>query len=78
MVGFFTSVQSQMRLQISLLVEGLLAVFEGANEVARPVVLLQVHLEALLTTVRFIAARDRADEVFLLLVCFGVISQMAF
>ena len=51
MVGFFTSVQSQMRLQISLLVEGLLAVFEGANEVARPVVLLQVHLEALLTTV---------------------------
>ena len=51
MVRFFTSVQSQMCLQISLLIEGLLAVFEGADEVARPVVLLQVHLEALLTTV---------------------------
>ena len=74
MVGFFTSVQSQMRLQISLLVEGLLAVFEGANEVARPIVLLEVHFEALLATVGFIAALDRADKVFLLLVRLRVIS----
>ena len=51
MVRFFTGVQSQMRLQISLLIEGLLAVFEGAHEISRPVVLLQMHLEALLTTV---------------------------
>ena len=78
MVRLLTSVQSQVRLQVALLVEGFLAVFERTDEVTCAIVLLQVHLEALLTTVRLIAARDRADEVFLLLVCFGVISQMAF
>ena len=77
MVGFLTSVQSQMRLQVAFFIEGFLAVFEGADEVACPIVLLQVYFEALLATVGLITALDRADKVFLLLVRLSVISQVA-
>ena len=77
MVRLLTSVQSKMRLQVALLVEGFLAVFERTDEVTCAIVLLQVHLEALLPTVGLIAALDWTDKIFLLLVRFSMISQMA-
>ena len=76
MVRFFTGMQSEMCLQVALFVESFLAVLKGAHIIARSIVLLHVHLEALLTTVGLIAALDGADKVFLLLMCFGVISQV--
>ena len=77
MVRLLTSVQSKMRLQVALLVEGFLAVFEWTDEVTCAIVLLQVHLEALLPTVGLIAALDWTDKIFLLLVRFSMISEMA-
>ena len=74
MVRLFASVQSQMRLQVSFLIECLLTVLKGADKVSRPIMLLQVHFQALLSTVGLVTALDRTDKVFLLLVSFGVIA----
>ena len=76
MIGFFTGMKSQMRLQVSFFVECFLAVLKGAYEVTRPIVLLQVNFQSLLSTVRLVTALDRADKVLLLLVRFSVISQV--
>lgn len=56
MVWFFSRMQAQVCLQVSLLVEGLATVLKWTYEVSGPVVLLQMHLESLLATVGFIAA----------------------
>ena len=63
-----------MRLQVSFLIECLLTVLKGADKVSRPIMLLQVHFQALLSTVGLVTALDRTDKVFLLLVSFGVIA----
>ena len=76
MIRLFTCMKPQMRLQVSLFVEGFLAVLKGANKVSRPIVLLQVHFQALLSTVRLVTTLNGADKVLLLLVCFSVISQV--
>ena len=75
-VRFFTGMQSEMCLQVALFVESFLAVLKGTHEITRSIVLLQVHLEALLPTVRLIAALDGTDKVFLLLMGFRVVTQV--
>ena len=59
-VGFFTCVDPQMRLQIPFLVEGPLALLVRADELLVPRVGLQVHLQPLVATVGFIAPFERA------------------
>ena len=66
--------QSQMRLQITFFIEGFPAVFKWANVIARSIVLFQMNFEALLATVRLIAALNGTDKVFLLLVRLSVVS----
>ena len=66
--------QSQMRLQITLFIEGFPAVFKWANVIARSIVLFQMNFEALLATVRLIAALNGTNKVFLLLVRLSVVS----
>ena len=70
--------QSQMRLQITFFIEGFPAVFKWANVIARSIVLFQMNFEALLATVRLIAALNGTDKVFLLLVRLSVVSQVTF
>ena len=44
MVGLLTSVQSEMGLEVALLVESFATVLEGTDEVPLTLVFLQVHL----------------------------------
>lgn len=66
-----------MRLQIALLVECFIAVFKGAHEVARPIVLLQVDFQSLLTTVGLAASLYWAYKVLELLVRLCVVAQVS-
>jgi len=77
MVGLLAGVQSEMRLQVSFLIECLLAILKWTDKITRSIVLLQVHFKALLATVGFIAALDWTDKIFLLLVSLCVIAQVA-
>ena len=75
-IGLFTSVQSQMRLEVTFLVESLAAVLKWTDEVTLALVLFEMHLEALLPTVALIAALDRADEVLGLLMGLRMVAQV--
>ena len=77
-VRLFASMQSQMRLQVSFLIEGFLTVLKWTDEVPRPVMLLQVHFQALLPTVRLITALYRTYKVLLLLMSLSMVSEVAF
>lgn len=76
MVGLLTCVQPEMCFQVTLLVEGLLAILKWTDKIASSIVLLQMHFKALLAAVGFIAALDWTDKIFLLLVSLCVITQM--
>jgi len=52
MVRLLASVKAQMCLEIAFLEEGAAAILEWADEVPTPIVLLDVDLQALNTTVR--------------------------
>ena len=75
-IGLFTSVQSQMRLEVTFLVESLAAVLKWTDEVTLALVLFEMHLKALLPTVALIAALDRTDEVLGLLMRLRMVPQV--
>ena len=66
-----------MRFEISLFIESFDTVFKGADVVSIARMLLKVHLQTLLPTVRLIATLDRTDKVLHRLVCVGVVAQVA-
>ncbi len=65
-----------MCLKITLLVESFDAVFKWADEVAIAGMLFKVHLKALLTAVRLVAALDRTDKVFHLFMSIRMVAQV--
>lgn len=65
-----------MCLEVSFLIEGLGTVFKRTDEVAIASMFLQVHFQALLSTVRFIATLYRAYKVLQLLVRVCVVSKV--
>jgi len=66
--------KSKMSFKISLFIESLATVFKWTDEVSIAIVLLQVDFKSLLTTVRFVATLDRADEILLGLMRFSMVS----
>ena len=78
MVWLLACVKTQVGLQISFLKERLAASFEGTDIVAHAIVLLDVHLQSLLSAVRLPAPLDWTDELLLLKMRLKVILEVSF
>ena len=78
MIWLLSSVKSKMCLQVSFLIESFPTVFKWTNIVFHSIVLLDMDIEPLDTTVRLVASLDWTLVSFDCSMCLKMILQMAF